>query len=208
MKSHQIGRLGAFTAGAATLLFAVTMLIPAKSLSVPLSSGISIFIFFGYILMTCGLAAIAGQERKGCAFTAAAFAVTYAAMICLVYYTQLTTVPQQAASPELLDALTYKPGTWMFNLDMLGYGLLSISTIFAGLSIAVQTREDTWLRRLLLIHGVFAPACLVFPVLGVFSQGAGAASSDLFGVLVLEFWCVYFLPVTVLFARHMKRQKQ
>ena len=206
VKNHQLGRLGAFAAGAATLLFALAMLIPDKTLSMPLASGISIFISFGYLLMACGLAALAQQDRKGCALAAVAFAAAYAALICLVYYTQLTTVRQQAASMELLDALTYKPGTWMFNVDMLGYGLLSISTFFAGFAVTARTNGEAWLRRLLLVHGVFALACLLFPVLGVFAKDAGGASSDLFGVLVLEFWCVYFLPVTMLFARYMKRQ--
>ncbi len=206
MKNHQLGRLGAFTAGAATLLFALAMLIPDKAVSGSLSYGTSMFISFGYLLMTCGLAAIAQQERKGCAHAAVAFAAAYVAVICLVYYTQLTTVWQQAASAELLDALTYRPGSWMFNVDMLGYGLLSLSTIFAGLAVTAQTNGEAWLRRLLMIHGVFAVTCLLFPVLGVFKPEAGATGSDLFGVIVLEFWCVYFLPVTVLFARYMKRQ--
>lgn len=206
MKNHQLGRLGAFTAGAATLLFALSMLIPDRAISLPLSCGISMFISFGYLLMTCGLAAFARQERKGCAYAAVAFAAAYAALICLVYYTQLTTVRLQAAPAEVLDALTFKPGSWMFNVDMLGYGLLSVSTFFAGFAIDAQSKGEAWLRRLLLIHGVFAPSCLLFPALGVFSQAAGAAGSDLFGVLVLEFWCIYFLPVTILFARCMKRQ--
>lgn len=205
MKSHQLGRLGAFTAGTATLLFAIFMLIPLKPLSVSLSSGISMFISFGYLLMTCGLAALADHERKGCALASVAFASSYTAMICLVYFTQLTTVQLQAASSELLDALTYRPGSWMFNVDMLGYAMLSLSTVFAGLAITAKTKGEAWLRRLLLIHGVFTISCLLLPILGIFSQEAGAANSDVFGIIVLEFWCVYFLPVTVLFAGYMKR---
>ena len=206
MRNHQLGRLGAFTAGSATLLFALAMLIPNKAVSGPLSYGTSMFISFGYLLMACGLTAFAPRERTGCAHAAVAFAAAYVAVICLVYYTQLTTVAQQGASAELLNALTYRPGTWMFNVDMLGYGLLSISTFFAGLAVTPKTNGDAWLRRLLMIHGIFAPACLLFPMLGVFQPEAGAAGGDLFGVIVLEFWCVYFLPVTALFAGHMKRQ--
>ena len=206
MKNHQVGRLGAYTAGIATLSFALSMLIPDKAVSGPLSFGTSLLIAIGYLCMTCGLAATCGQDRKGCAYTSVAFAAAYAALISLVYYTQLTTVLHKAAPEELLDALTYRPGSWIFNLDMLGYAMLSLSTVFAGLAVTAKTKGEKWLRSLLLIHGVFAVACLLFPVLGVFSQASGAASSDVFGVIVLEFWCVYFLPVTVLYARYMKRQ--
>jgi hypothetical protein len=207
MKNHQVGRLGAFTASLATLSFALSMLIPDKAISGPLSYGTSMFIAIGYLCMTCGLAAITEQEQKGCAYASVAFAAVYTALICLVYYTQLTTVGQKAAPAVLLETLTYRPGSWMFNVDMLGYSMLSLSTVFAGLAVTVKTKGDAWLRRLLLIHGVFAVTCLLFPVMGVFSQKAGAASSDLFGVLALEFWCLYFLPVTVLFAGYMKRRE-
>ncbi len=205
MKNHQLGRLGAYTAGLATFLFALSMLIPDKAISGPLSYGTSLFIAIGYLCMACGLAAVAVKDSKGCAYACAAFASVYAALICLVYFTQLTTVWQKAASSELLDVLTYRPGSWMFNVDMLGYAMLSLSTVFAGLAITTKTKGEKWLRRLLLIHGVFAISCLLFPILGIFSQDAGAASSDLFGIIVLEFWCLYFLPVTVLFERYMKR---
>jgi hypothetical protein len=205
MKNHLTGILGAYTAGIATLSFALSMLIPDKAISGPLSYGTSLFIAFGYLCMTCGLAATAGQERKGCAYASIAFAAVYTALISLVYYTQLTTVGQKAAPDGLLDALTYRPGSWIFNMDMLGYTMLSISTVFAGLVITANKKEEAWLKRLLLIHGVFAVACLLFPMLGLFTQESEAASGDLFGVIVLEFWCVYFLPVTVLFARYMKR---
>lgn len=206
MKNHQVGRLGSYTAGIATLSFALSMLIPDKAISGPLSYGTSLFIAIGYLCMSCGVAATSGQDRKGCAYASIAFAAVYAALISLVYYTQLTTVWQKAAPNELLDALTYRPGSWIFNLDMLGYSMLSLSTVFAGLSITAKTKGERWLRSLLLIHGVFAVACLLFPMLGIFSQGSGAAGSDVFGVIVLEFWCVYFLPVTVLFDGYMKRQ--
>jgi hypothetical protein len=205
VKNHQVGWLGAYIAGIATLSFALSMLIPYKAVSGPLSYGTSLFIAIGYLLMTCGLAAVSGQNLKGCTYASIAFAAVYATLISLVYYTQLTTVAQKAVPVELMDALTYRPGTWIFNLDMLGYAMLSFSTVFAGFSILVKTKGDKWLRGLLLIHGVFAVACLLFPMLGIFTRETGAASGDLFGVIALEFWCVYFLPVTVLFARYMKQ---
>ena len=204
MRNDQLGRLGAIAAFASILLFALFMFLPDKVISVSLSSAASLFISLGYLCMTCALAALADKERKGCAFAALAVAAVYAALICLVYFTQVTTVWQNAAPEQVLQALTYQPGTWMFNIDMLGYAMLALSTFFAGLVIKPQRKQDLWLRRLLLIHGVFFITCLIMPVLGVFTQISGA-DGDLIGILVLEFWCLYFLPVTWLFGGYMKR---
>ncbi len=205
MRSHQLGRLGATVTFAAVLLFALFMFIPGKTLSVPLSSAASLFISLGYLCMMCALAALADKELKGCAYAAAAVAAIYATLICLVYFTQITTVWQKAAPEAILAPLTYKPGTWMFNIDMLGYAMLGLSTAFAGLSLKPQGKQDLWLRRLLVIHGVFFPVCLLMPVLGVFTNQADTAAGDLMGILVLEFWCLYFLPVAWLFGGYMKR---
>ncbi len=206
MSNHRLGLMGACTVCAATASFAVFMLLPGGALPFMLSCGASIFIAFGYICLAAGLAAYAEPEKKACAFTAVAFAGVYAVFVTFVYYTQLTTVWQQAAPQDLLTEITYRPGSWFFNLDLFGYGLLSLSTVFAGLAVTAKTRGETWLRRLLMIHGLFAVSCFAFPVLGLFSRDAEGASSDLYGVLALECWCLYFLPVTLLAADFFKRR--
>lgn len=206
MSNHRLGLLGAFTACAATALFAVFMLLPGGTLPFMLSCGASVFIAFGYICLAVGLAAYAEPEKKACALAAVAFGAVYAVFVTLVYYTQLTTVWQQSASPEMLKEITYRPGSWLFNLDLFGYGMLSLSTVFAGLALSVQKRGEAWLHRLLLIHGLFAVSCFLFPVLGLFSGGAGGSSEDLYGVLALESWCLYFLPVTLLAADFFQKR--
>ena len=86
----------------------------------------------------------------------------------------------------------------MFNYDQLGYGLMSLATFFAGLTIMPRTKADKWLKCLLMIHGVFFISCLVMPMLGVFR----ADSPAWIGVAVLEFWCLYFCPVSILSFMH------
>lgn len=81
-----------------------------------------------------------------------------------------------------------------FSFDLLGYALMALSTFFAGLTLDAQTASEKWLKALLLIHGVFFISCLSAPMLGIFTAGGPAW----IGVLVLEFWCVYFFPVGVL----------
>lgn len=77
-------------------------------------------------------------------------------------------------------------------------------TLFAGLTIESKTKIDCWLKRLLMIHGVFFISCLTFPLFGVFS--AGYAGSDWIGTAVLEFWCVYFIPIDVLSYLHFRKK--
>jgi hypothetical protein len=49
------------------------------------------------------------------------------------------------------------------------------------------------------INGFLAVPTVVFPAMR-FSQ-SGTGSSDAFGVLVLLFWCIIFLPIPITFAR-------
>lgn len=86
----------------------------------------------------------------------------------------------------------------MFNYDLLGYGLMSLATFFAGLTIKPRTKADKWLKCLLMIHGVFFISCLVMSMFGVFR----ADSPAWIGVAVLEFWCLYFCPVGILSFMH------
>ena len=86
---------------------------------------------------------------------------------------------------------------------------MALSTFFLGLTVSPVGRADRWLkgllRNLLMIHGVFAVTCVVFPILGLFKPGM--AGGDLIGVLVLEFWCAYFLPLCALAYRHFQRER-
>ncbi len=60
----------------------------------------------------------------------------YAGFVTTVYFVQLTTVLYQNAAPDILKLLTdQKLGSLMFNIDLLGYGLMSLSTIFVGLTL-------------------------------------------------------------------------
>lgn len=61
----------------------------------------------------------------------------------------------------MLRLLTYRElGSLMFNFELLGYGLMSIST-FLGLTALRSSRISRWLRWLFIGHGVFAPMCVV-----------------------------------------------
>jgi len=204
MNNKQIGQLSAWTAAAATLLFAVTMLLPNKTLSGILSYGSSMFISLGYLGLACAFFVRASADRKAAATLGMVLAGAYFAFINLVYFTQLTTVLHGSAAADVLDAITYRPGTWFFNLDLFGYGVMSLSTFFIGLSLTPATHAEKWMRGLMLAAGLFALFSFLMPLLNLFS-GSGGSGDEIYGILAMEFWCIYFIPLTVLAAGYFRK---
>lgn len=202
MTNEKLGQVSAWVAAVATVLFAGFMILPDKQLSGVLSYAVCILLSFAYLGLTCAFAVTAGPERSANAWFGMALAAVYAVFINLVYYSQLTTVLHQTATQEVLDAITYRPGSWMFNLDLFGYGVMSLSTFFIGLSLIAGSRAEKWMRGLMLAAGVFALSSLIMPTLNLFSD----EGSDIFGIIALEFWCAYFTPVMVLAAGYFKRR--
>jgi len=202
MNNEKLGQVSAWVTAVATILFGLFMILPDKELSGILSYAVCIVLSFGYLGLTCAFAVTAKQESKASAYFGMALAAVYAVFINLVYYSQITTVIYETAAVDVLEAITYQPGSWMFNLDLFGYGVMSLSTFFIGLSVIAQTRAEKWMRGLMLSAGVFALFSIVMPTLNLFSD----EGSDIYGILALEFWCAYFAPVMVLAARYFKRR--
>jgi hypothetical protein len=120
-----------------------------------------------------------------------AFAAVYGVLIAVVYFAQLTAVRLSPLSEEALSILDYSRFGLFFSLDLLGTPLWR-SHVLSRPDRKPRRRLDRWLRNLLMIHGAFAVSCVILPVLGVSGPAAGR---DFIGVLALEFWCAYFLPV-------------
>ena len=109
----------------------------------------------------------------------------------------------ESLSEQTSRLLDFQQFGLFFNYDLLGYALMALATFFAGLTVDVQTKPDKWLKALLLIHGIFFVSCFVMPMLGLFK----ANSPAWVGIAVLEFWCLYFCPISVLSALHFSRRK-
>lgn len=158
----------------------------------------SMFIAFSFVAMTCGYACFAEKEVKLAGCVSVAFSAIYAAIILLVYFAQLTTVRLNDLTPQAAVLLDFQKCGLLFNYDLLGYGLMSLAAFFAGLTIKPRTKKDKCLKYLLMVHGVFFISCLIIPMLGVFK----ADSPAWIGTAVLEFWCFYFCPVSILSFLH------
>ncbi len=197
--NRKIGVIGSVTNAAAVIVFAVSMLFRFNFGSY----FASMFIAFSFVIMMCGYAFYSGKDRKLVGCTAAVFSAVYAAIILLVYFAQLTTVRAGGLTPASEDMLDFQRMGLMFNYDLLGYGLMALSTFFAGLTVEQKSKSDKWLKLLLLIHGVFFISCLAIPMLGIFK----ADGSPWIGIAVLEFWCIYFCPVGILSALYFSKKQ-
>ena len=158
----------------------------------------SMLIAFSFVVMMCGYAYFAEKEAKVSGYASMAFAAVYAAIILLVYFTQLTTVRLNDLTQQAAALLDFQQCGLLFNYDLLGYAVMALATFFAGLTIKPQSKPDKWLKYLLMIHGVFFISCLIMPMLGVFKPD----SPTWIGIAVLEFWCLYFCPISILSSIH------
>ena len=199
--NRKVGMVSSLVTLLAVAAFALSMLIDYDAGSY-LSS---MFIAWGFLPMACAFAAYARDEARAAALTGVAFAAIYGVLIAIVYFTQLTAVRLSPLSEEALSILDYTRFGLFFSLDLLGYAFMALSTFFLGLTVSPAGRADRWLKNLLMIHGVFAVSCVVLPMLGLFKPGMDGG--DLIGVLVLEFWCAYFLPVCALAYRHFQQKE-
>lgn len=206
MTNQRAGLLGAAITGTATALFALSMLaeLIAGLSTMFLSQLICIFIALGYVVFASSVTAInRGREYQAAGTAGIAFSAVYAVLILIVYYAGVTTVSLvPTLSDETLSIISYaRAGSLFFNYDLLGYGMMALSTFFVGFTVRPETKGDRVFRVLLWVHGFFFPVCLALPMLGIFRPGDDAMT----GTLVLELWCLYFLPLCVLGYRYIKR---
>ena len=193
---RKLSLVGACVNLAGVLGFAVFMLTGPLSMCYITS----IFIAWGLVIMNCGYYRYGRSDARVAAMCALVFGGMYAICNSIVYFTQVTAVANDALSAQAAKLLEFNQYGLMFDLDLLGYCLMAISTFFAGLTIDVGNKGDKWLKMLLMIHGVFAISCFIMPMLGVF--GTDMKGVSWIGTLMLEIWCVYFIPVGMLSFRY------
>lgn len=202
MMNRSIAKAGALIVAISVFLFAVCMLIPFDFGSY----FVCMLLAIGYVMMAAGFSCESDAEHRVAATAGMAFAVIYATLILLVYFAQTTTVQLDTLTDQAVRLLDYSRGGLMFSYDLLGYGMMALSTFFLGLTIRGCSPVDQWLKRLMIIHGIFFFGCFIMPMTGVFRSMAGGETS-LSGVIALECWCAYFLPVGILAFAHFRSER-
>ena len=132
------------------------------------------------------------------------FSAVYAVLILLVYFAQTTSVRLESLTEQARSIIDFRRGGLIFNYDLLGYGMMALSTFFMGLSMKPESKADKWLKALLMIHGAFFVGCFLMPMTGVISGMADGETSG-GGVIALIGWCAYFLPIGILAIRHFSK---
>lgn len=197
--NRKIGMLSSLVNAIAIIGFALSML--AKN---NIGNYVcSMFISLSFVPMICSYLFYSKEKTKVAGIIATCFSCMYAVIICLVYFAQITTVRLDNLTQQSAMLLDFEQFSLFFNYDMLGYAIMSLSTFFTALTIEAKTSADKSLKILLLLHGVFFISCLVTPTLGLFSSSMDGA--DFIGIVVLEFWCIFFIPISVLSFLHFSK---
>ena len=203
MMNRTIPKIGAAIVTTAVFLFAVCMIVDFTFGSY----FVCMFLPLGYIMMAVGFQYESCEERCVSANIGVAVAVIYAVLIFLVYFAQVTSVRLDNLNEQAIRILDFQRGGLLFNYDLLGYGMMALSTFFIGLSIIPNSKVDKWLKYLMIGHGVFVIGCFILPMTGMFtSMASGEAGNG--GTIALLGWCAYFLPIGVLAYKHFQKAQQ
>lgn len=194
-----IPRIGAGIVCVTVALFALCMLIGFDFGSY----FVCMLLPIGYIMLAAGFAHECDASRKVASNVGMVLAAVYAVLVLLVYFAQNTSVRLDDLGEQALGMLDFKRGGLMFSYDLLGYGMMALSTFFVGLGISPKNRADRWLKGLMMLHGVFFLSCFILPMTGLL----GGSSDGVGGVVALELWCAYFLPIGVLAFIHFAPRK-
>ena len=159
----------------------------------------------GFIMMTAAFHNECENDRKVAANIGLVLSAVYCTFIMLVYFTQLTTVNNEQLTEQAANLLEMGKCGLIFNYDLLGYGIMALSTFFTGLSMKAKNKTDKWLKVLMMIHGVFYLSCTFMPITGMFLKMT-SGGDGIGGRLALVAWCVYFLPIGILSFLHYRKR--
>ena len=159
----------------------------------------------GFIMMTAAFHNECENDRKVAANIGLVLSAVYCTFIMLVYFAQLTTVNNEQLTEQAANLLEMGKCGLIFNYDLLGYGIMALSTFFTGLSMKAKNKTDKWLKALMMIHGVFYLSCTFMPITGMFLMMT-SGGDGIGGRLALVAWCVYFLPIGILSFLHYRKR--
>jgi hypothetical protein len=208
--SFIIGRVASLAIAIVTIVFAVSLIwevIHYSEFAKNLGYVTSLLLAISVVIMMACFYDITQKPLKIFGLLALASSIIYAPFCISTYFLQLSIVAFNPLnlSSEVLKAITFKPGSPTFALDMLGYCFLCLSTLAAG--FALTEAKDKILRVLCFFHGALAVPTIVSPILsGLFLTTSG--ETDYTGHYVLLFWCIVFVPIALLFTRFFKEEQR
>jgi hypothetical protein len=128
----------------------------------------SFFLPFSFIMLVACLYSIAENGSKIFALIGLSLSIIYATLIVIVYYTQLTLIiPNQlnGTIQNVTPFLFIPSNSFLFGLDVLGYGIMNLATLFLAFTFN-NTKIEKSIKIFLFINGILFPSnflTAVFP---------------------------------------------
>lgn len=207
--SAVIGRGAASSIAVETIIFALSLIwevISPSEVAKNLGYIASLLIAISVVILMACFYEGTREPLRIFGLLALVASIIYAPFCISTYFLQLSIVAFNPLnlSSEVLKAITFKPGSLTFAIDMLGYCFLCLSTLAAG--FALTEPKDKVLRALCFFHGALAIPTIASPILsGLFLTTSG--ETDFTGHYVLLFWCIVFVPIALLFMRYFKKRQ-
>ena len=207
--SRKIGRGAAVLIAVETIIFAFSLLwevITPTEFAKNLGYIASLLIAATVVLMMDCFYDCSQGSRKIFGLLTLVASIIYAPLCISTYYIQLSIVAFNplGLSSDVLQAITFIPGSLTFAIDMLGYGFLCLATFAAG--FALTEKRDRALKILCFIHGAIALPTFAAPIISGVFRSPGGGANDV-GNYVLLFWCIIFVPIAVLFRKYFKKNQ-
>jgi len=121
----------------------------------------SLFLAPAFLITMISLHYSSQKEAKIWTAIGVAFAVIYCSFATLNYFVQLTVVipPLVKGKIDETNMLAFKPGSFMFGIDCLGYFFMSLSTLLVAFSFrATHKNLYNWMLVNGLLIIIFIPA--------------------------------------------------
>ena len=153
----------------------------------------SFWLALSFVILMISIYHYASDDKKIWGHISVAFAIMYATLNAAVYFLQMTVVVPFLLSgqAEKVAFIELNMGTFIYAFDVLGYSLMSLSTLFAA-PVFIGRRIEKWIRWSLIANGLLTPALLLQQNLPTFSIAA--------------FWAITFPVATALLAVLFKRE--
>jgi hypothetical protein len=119
----------------------------------------SLLLGMSFVVLAVSIHYCAEATARVWSHVAVVFAGMYATLVGIVYYVQLVfVVPRiMRGETEGLQLLIFEPfDSFLYAVDMLGYSLMSLSTLFAA-AVFEGAGLERWIRRALIANGCLIP---------------------------------------------------
>lgn len=153
----------------------------------------SFWLALSFVILMISIYYCASDDRKIWGHIAVALAIMYATLNAAVYFLQMTVVVPFILNGQADEVafITLKMGTFIYGLDVLGYSLMSLATLFAA-PVFAGGRLERWIRWSMIANGLLTPALLLQQNLPTFAIAA--------------LWAITFPVATALLAVFFKRK--